>query len=143
MIDELIWHKLEQLYLQNPEIKLPNATDRDIQDIQSSIRCMLGDFYRYFLKHHAVNKIASWSMCGADLSASYSIVGKTLSFRGNLDIPSEYRRWYLVASDEKGDLLLMNDRRELWSLNFMNNICDANKIAENFEQFLANHLTYS
>lgn len=139
MIDEKIWKKLEDLYMQIPGMKCANATDEQIQGVQDSIRAMLSDFYRYYLKHHAVNKLGEWTMYNLD-PENGSMVDKTLAFRRNMNIAPEYRKWHLIGSNNKGALLLMNNRSEVWALNLSGGFAEADKIAENFEQFLEDQL---
>lgn len=140
MINEDIWKKLEGLYMQIPGMKCSNATDEQIQEAQEAIRAMLSDFYRYYLKHHAVNRIGDWMMYNLDSLANGSMVDKTLAFRRNMNIAPEYRKWHLIGGNDKGTLLLMNNRSEVWALNLSGSFVEADKVAENFEQFLEDQI---
>lgn len=141
MIDENIWKKLERLYLQVPDIKCSNSTDEQIQEAQESLRTMFSDFYRYFLKHHAVTKIGEWFMYVLHKTEGPSMVDETRLFQRDIQIAPEYRKWYLLAKSESGELLAMNNRSEVWVLKKSKPFLEAKKVAESFEHFLSQQLS--
>lgn len=141
MIDEEIWKRLEKLYLKLPETKDKNASDEDIREAETILDIQFSDFYRYFLKHHAVSSINEWvfytlKKSEDSSSSNFSIVEVTKNFKKEASANAlDFQGWYIISQNKNGEYIGINKKGEVWTLQQVLNF-GKEKIAKDFEHFL-------
>lgn len=131
MIDEDIWATLEASYNDNPKLKLENVNDKEICEAERLLKLQFSDFYRFFLKNHAVTQIGKFSI--NSLNSNPSVVEVTINFRKNKKY-LEYDDYYIIAKSDDGSMIGSGSKGDIVILD--SDTMFKKKIAENFEEFI-------
>jgi len=141
VIDQDIWDLLVKLYTSYPNLKRANASDNQVCKVEEVLGMKLSDFYRYFLKNHAVSAIGKYNIntlsSSDDSMSTCPVVDATIKFRQEKQYPGS-ENYYIIANSDKGDLIAASTQGQIYIVRIDKNL--PVKLAENFEEFLHNLL---
>jgi len=131
MINEELWALLEAFYNKNQEIKCGNVSDEEVCAAEKLLKLQFSDFYRFFLKNHAVTKVGKFSF--NSLSSNQSVVDATINFR-NTKQYLEYDDYYIIAADQDGNTIGCGSKGEICILH--SDRIAKQKLAKSLEEFV-------